>query len=99
MIFSISPVNENNVINRNTVLTTLNPIVSVRDLVCSGTDENLLASKKCKEHPCHCYMGVPPGGQYPAILTKQAWPKKAGIYFRITVNNGARVTGNPERAR
>ena len=37
-------------------------------------------------------------GQYPAVLTEQAWPMK-DLLYGFTVDNGARVTGNPERAR
>ena len=37
-------------------------------------------------------------GQYSAILTERAWSIK-DLLYGFTVNNGARVTGNPERAR
>ena len=37
-------------------------------------------------------------GQYTAILTKQAWTIK-DLLSGFTVNNVARVTGNPEQAR
>ena len=38
-------------------------------------------------------------GQSPAILIEQAWPIKDLSRYGFTVNNGARVTGNPERTR
>lgn len=34
-------------------------------------------------------------GQYPAILTKQAFPVK-DLLYGLAVNNGVRVMGNPD---